>query len=123
MILPGKPRNPAEFLSAVEIPLVQVDEQTISLYRKSPVFIMDDGSVLAISGIFPQRSDVKDLVSTLLQVTRSQKDAPPEIRILRSSGDQKLDQAAFRALHFPAAVNEKISGIIRVEWEQTEEIQ
>ena len=53
---------------------------------------------------------------TILLVKKSSPALPPEISVERSCGDSQLDNAAMRALFFHAAVNKKVTGVIKIEW-------
>lgn len=111
-------RTPQELLVQIRIPLDYGyrTERMKSLFVKSPVFLLKDGEILPVPDFKQPASKVRDLKSTFLFVKKTAKDVPPEITVERSCGDEQLDTAAMRALFFHAAVNEKVTGMIKVEW-------
>ena len=109
-------RDLQDLLPQMKIPLIRIAPEKQVLLLEAPVFLLEDGTVLPIAGFKQPESSVKNLQPTLLQVVKRSPDSPPEISVLRSCGDDQLDAAAMRALFFPAAVNQKIKGTIRVEW-------
>lgn len=109
-------RSPKELLSQVRFPLIDTTQKYQSLFIDAPAFLLEGGIILPVSGFVQPESAVKDLKPTLFKVSRTTPDSPPDISIEQSCGDANLDGAALQILFQRAAVNEKITGIVRVEW-------
>ena len=105
-----------ELLPWIDVPLMAVKPPRQIFMANAPVFLLEDGTILPIDGFQQPESNVKDLQPTLLRVVNRSQNSPPEISVMRSCGDSQLDAAAMRALFFPAVVDQRITGTIRVEW-------
>ena len=111
-------RTPESLLSPERFSLVERAKEYKIPFIKNPAVILEDGSVFPVSGFKQPDSKVKNLNPTLLLVEQRKTNMPPVITVLRSCGDSELDRAAMRAILVPAAVNRKISGKVRIEWQQ-----
>lgn len=113
-------RTPAELLSDSIYPVISTEKTTEPLLKTNApaVAIFEDGTVIPLKDIAEDDLKGARLEPAAFHIKQKQNGAPPEIRLIRSSGNSKLDQLALRQLFLPAAQNKNFNGILRVEWDQ-----
>ena len=111
-------RSPEELLTQIRYPLIDVSAKYETVFIKKPVFILEGNLILPIQNFQFPASKVENLQVTVLRVDKKSGTVPPVVTVVESCGDEQLDKAAMRALLFPAVFNERVKGIIRVEWQQ-----
>lgn len=109
-------RSASELLANARFPLIETSQKYQTLFVKAPAFLLEGGIVLPMEGFQQPSSKVQFLKSTVIRIKKEKKDLPPVLTVEQSCGDEQLDNAALRALHFPAVVNDKVTGLVRVEW-------
>lgn len=113
------PRLPSDLLPAPGIPVTTPGSAVSSPKRNAPLFFLEDGSLLPITADLPPAETAAG--ATVLRVTKGQAGMPPQVRIIRSSGNPRLDLAALRAVSRSAFSDSRVDGTIYAEWEQEAE--
>ena len=111
-------RTPEQLLMLARYPLIDLSEKYEAVFVKKPVFILEENLILPVSNFQFPASNVENLQTTVLRVDKKSGTVPPVVTVVESCGDEQLDKAAMIALLFPAVFNERVKGIIRVEWQQ-----
>ncbi len=116
-----RPRLPEGLLNRAEIPLVQIGNAPAVRKIQAPLFLLEDGSRIPVEGLPKLDNLAGSQNPTVIRISRAGAGVPPVIRVIESCGDPQLDRIAVRALYLPAVSNEKVTGVVRVEWNSREE--